>query len=175
MAKLEDRKRRLATAESNQSETLEKKVGKSSFGRVRLAGRSVPALPVGLAAGLVISLVLGMIAASLMPQPMAWGLKAFLAAVALFPTVSALAWVLCVDRSTVEGADQYAEENVENRWVRQAAQVSYLVCLILVSLAALVSDVLGEGQLALALFLVAVGMVLIFGLVYVVVRFGSRG
>ncbi|MCD2111482.1 MULTISPECIES: hypothetical protein [Rhodococcus] len=109
-------------------------VGRSKWGKVRVGSRWIGAVPPAIALGILATAVLGAVVAALglVPDyPVAAGVAV---ALATAPSLSALAWVLLVDRSTLEGAADRPEDSVEASWYEKAASGAFTDILLVTGL-----------------------------------------
>lgn len=105
-------------------------VARSKWGKVRVGSRWIGAVPPAIALGILATAVLAAMVAALglVPDyPVAAG-------VATAPSLSALSWVLLVDRSTLEGATDRPEDSVEASWYEKAASGAFTDILLVTGL-----------------------------------------
>lgn len=96
----------------------------SRFGRSRFGGSTATLLITSVAIGLVGGLALGAIAAMLRPDDPTWVVLLVFTASTL-PIVTALAWVLLVDRATLTDAPRNPGDSIESAWLDTAASGAF--------------------------------------------------
>lgn len=144
---------------------------RSFWGRsARLGGGTGRLLTVSAALGLVGSAALaagatalGRVADPSLPPTWNW-LFPVVFMVLTAPVVTALAWVLLVDRTTIRGATPRPQDSIENRWYDRAAQATCHIMFPVIGLgAALASITRWQADTGLVLLALALLMLLVFG------------
>lgn len=130
---------------------------RTRWGRSKFGSGTASALALAIPAGMLLSAATATVAVSVgFAADRPW-LGATALGVALAGPMVALAWVLCVDRSTIRGAAERPEESVESGWYRRATSGAFHDVLGLTGLGVAVlflSEVQVPGSYALLAVLV---------------------
>lgn len=133
---------------------------RSKWGRARFGEGRMPAMGIAIPIGVVLAIVVGFFAVwtgIVGPRPLVGG--AVFAIVMASPFI-ALAWVLVVDRDTLQGATERPEESVENTWLQAASSGSFFDLIAIGGLGAAILTFSGwnlSGQIAFVI-VVLLGM-----------------
>jgi len=119
---------------------------RTKWGRTKLGNGRMPAMALAAPSGLVVGFGLSLVAVATGiagPNPLL-GAAVFTLCLAVPATL--LVWVLLVDRSTLQGAAERAEESIESRWYVSAAAGAQTDVIGAAALAALLISVVPSGS-----------------------------
>ncbi|THE08553.1 hypothetical protein E1I21_02610 [Microbacterium oleivorans] len=106
---------------------------RTRWGRLR-GGSRTPAMAIAIPAGLVLAVVVGVIAAAMWDAPTPPFVVGIGFTVVTLPALVGLVWVFLVDRDTLRGAIDRAEESIEGAWYDKAAQGAFSDTLLITGL-----------------------------------------
>lgn len=118
---------------------------RTKWGRAKLGNGRIPAMAIAVPGGLLFGCVLALVAVwvgAAGPNPLL-GWTVF--TLCLTVPGAMLAWVLVLDRSTLQGAAEQPEESVESRWYLRAAAGAQTDVIMLAGVGVLVLTFVSAG------------------------------